>query len=579
MKATYIALSLLCGVGLCADVHIIKNAAELVQFSKDVNSGTSYNGTTVCLSSDIDFSGSFSSEFKPIGLNKKFFLGTFDGQGHTISNLAMNFTGQSGGFFGYSTGTTIRNMIIDGSCSFTSSYNLNPNLGSVIGQCISKNGTCVVENCVNMGNIVFDFEEANNLEIGGIAGRLYSFNEYPVSINNCANYGDITFYGVKGTVYVGGIVGHYTEHLDHGISIQNVANYGFITTYYGSKFVYAGGIAGWSRESTLENCVSAGRITLEHENITIRAGAVSGGVRDGAKLNNCFWTVEVGYEDAAGDGKPVLSKSYLTELDKVVADELNGYPGSTDWSKWIANEKGAKVTFVMNFGKPFTRSESLLMFPAVSASSTLSFSGWFTDSFLTNKFTETAVTEDTSLYALYGVLIPVVYMNTGGTPSKVAKSVTLGNPYGEFPVVEKGDNKLLWWYLLEDDRQVVITEESKVTHPSMHYIYSAWEINTVTFERGDGTIVDTYTVKYNEAITYPRNPKRKGFKFVGWDKDIVETQGADVVITALWKENVGNGGAIAAGIVVPIFVIVLCVIGFVVYKRNSNKRDYNSLDS
>ena len=80
-------LTVLCQGVLGEDVLHINNTSELIQLSKNANSGTSYNGTTVFLDAEIDFSGGLSEQFEPIGKSSNYFQGTFDGQGHTISNL------------------------------------------------------------------------------------------------------------------------------------------------------------------------------------------------------------------------------------------------------------------------------------------------------------------------------------------------------------------------------------------------------------------------------------------------------------------------------------------------------------
>ena len=111
---------LLLGQGALSYEHYISSASDLIQFSKNVSSGTSYFGTTVFLDADIDFSGGLSEQFEPIGKissysNNYYFQGTFDGQGHTISDLAMNSSSQYVGLFGYSKGATIRNVVLDSS--------------------------------------------------------------------------------------------------------------------------------------------------------------------------------------------------------------------------------------------------------------------------------------------------------------------------------------------------------------------------------------------------------------------------------------------------------------------------------
>ena len=68
----------------------ISSISSFIQFSKNVNSGTSYSGTTVLLDTDITFSSSQAQSFSPIGDGIDNFCGTFDGQGHTISGLKMS---------------------------------------------------------------------------------------------------------------------------------------------------------------------------------------------------------------------------------------------------------------------------------------------------------------------------------------------------------------------------------------------------------------------------------------------------------------------------------------------------------
>ena len=120
---------LCCVVALCqgvlgeGELHI-KNASELIELSKNISSGTSFEKTIIFLDADIDFSGGLSEQFGPIGKGTiNYFIGTFDGQGHTISNLAINSSSLYVGPFGYSTdGATIRNVVLDSSCSIVSSY-------------------------------------------------------------------------------------------------------------------------------------------------------------------------------------------------------------------------------------------------------------------------------------------------------------------------------------------------------------------------------------------------------------------------------------------------------------------------
>lgn len=97
-----------CTANVIADVTIT-TAAELKAFADAVNGGNSYDNKVVVLGADIDLGG---AEWKPIGQTggaspARYFLGTFDGGNHTISNFKItNYevrpTGTyASGFFGF----------------------------------------------------------------------------------------------------------------------------------------------------------------------------------------------------------------------------------------------------------------------------------------------------------------------------------------------------------------------------------------------------------------------------------------------------------------------------------------------
>ena len=90
----------LSGSGTAEDPYLIGSYDELVFFRNDVNNGNRYNGKFVKLTADIDLN---DEEWTPIGDYKNdasSFLGTFDGDGHIISNLWISgYTKEGAGFF------------------------------------------------------------------------------------------------------------------------------------------------------------------------------------------------------------------------------------------------------------------------------------------------------------------------------------------------------------------------------------------------------------------------------------------------------------------------------------------------
>ena len=107
---------------------IINTYEELKTFRDSVNNGTN-SYTTVKLGADIDMNG---DDWTPIGFNNgngtiKSFSGTFDGQGHVISNMKINITAGTGnlyfGLFGYGGSLYINNLILVNPIIYNSNNN------------------------------------------------------------------------------------------------------------------------------------------------------------------------------------------------------------------------------------------------------------------------------------------------------------------------------------------------------------------------------------------------------------------------------------------------------------------------
>ena len=107
---------------------IISTYEKLKEFRDNVNKGTN-TFKTVKLGADIDMNG---DDWIPIGFNDgngtiKTFSGTFDGQGHVISNMKINITAGTDnlyfGLFGYGGSLYINNLILDNPIIYNSTNN------------------------------------------------------------------------------------------------------------------------------------------------------------------------------------------------------------------------------------------------------------------------------------------------------------------------------------------------------------------------------------------------------------------------------------------------------------------------
>ena len=391
-------LCLLLGQGALSYDHHIHNASDLIAFSNKVNSGSTYSVITIFLDADIDFSDGLSEQFEPIGKDSsKYFRGTFNGQGHTISNLVMNSSSEDVGLFGFSRGATIRNVVMDSSCSVVSSYSNTSSVyvGGIVGYC----SDCTIENTVSMASVSFTGNTSWSLHLGGIAGLSASNNE--AIVKNCANYGSVALSGTAGSpANIGGIVG-YSWGSSGKTYIQNCLNYGTIkcngTTI---RSLYIGGIIGQAYgTNNLENCVSGGKITSNKQGYI---GSVVGYVSPTTNISHCYWTSDVGNYKACGDGSPTIDNETKDfSLSTTTVNSLNSYNSS--WSKWLLNTNNKSATFKVNSGKGFSLSSQLILLPNFAESENHNFSGWFEDEECTKEFTGSSVEADTILYGRLGM--------------------------------------------------------------------------------------------------------------------------------------------------------------------------------
>ena len=256
--------------------YYISNADELMAFAYAVSKGA--NGSDAYLTADIDMSA-YSAEYIPIGTDAKPYHGTFDGRFHRIKNL--NIKGKDGfGVFGTVTGgTTIKNLVLDGSSSISGN--------SYVGIVGVSTGTGLVDiSCVgNEANIT-----GTGQNVAGIVGcNMNSSCQFFIS--DC--YNTATIQGNKASATICGWIGN------DGV-MQNCWNIGTVT---GSD---------WGHDmtrgtATLQNCYSTfgDQVTIITEG-PVTSGELCYNLNKGA-IENINWFQTIGE-----DSHPVLDNSHLT---------------------------------------------------------------------------------------------------------------------------------------------------------------------------------------------------------------------------------------------------------------------------
>ena len=152
------------GEGTEGNPYQINTAEELAFMASKANAGdTNYASAYYKLTADIVLNESLdgtSNEWTAIGTDATPFTGTFDGDGHTVSGIVINKSGEDyQGLFGYSTGTIMNVGVIDSSISG----------GSDVGGVCGYNYYGIIENCYNIGAVIGSNVEGMHC-IGGVCG-------------------------------------------------------------------------------------------------------------------------------------------------------------------------------------------------------------------------------------------------------------------------------------------------------------------------------------------------------------------------------------------------------------------------
>ena len=205
------------------EVYYISNAKELAVFARMVNQGETFEDKTIQLTSNIDL-GEYL--WTPIGINTNgsWFKGTFDGDGHSISNIYCD-NPNYGGLFGYIgtgtiTNTTFKNLNIN-------NVNLT-NGGNIDGECAGGALVGWIENHIDGSTITIE-----NVTVTGIKADGYKYTGGLIGFKDAEATLNIKKVSVIGTDTMNTLNSSYNENGDYkghvGGLIGRVATSGEIT--------------------------------------------------------------------------------------------------------------------------------------------------------------------------------------------------------------------------------------------------------------------------------------------------------------------------------------------------------------
>lgn len=292
LSAVMPAAVTLTGSGSEDDPYQIGSAEELASLG-----GRSFSGKSYRLTEDIDM------ENVPMQPIKEFADGTFDGDGHTISNLTISAASGNAGLFAETNSSTVFKDIILHNVSVTLTGGSYAGVGGLIGKIY---GSTTIQGCGVSGVVAYSSDYSyNSGNVGGLVGYLNG----KCTIKESYSQATIKNENNNSSSTAGGLLGKTGNY--YTLSVTDCYASGDVTAAGGR----AGGFTGYdycsSDKHTYKNCYAAG---------TVKASAGNGFgfayiysyASTGYSFTNCY------YNTAKGEG---CNKTDTTITGKS-ADEL-----------------------------------------------------------------------------------------------------------------------------------------------------------------------------------------------------------------------------------------------------------------
>ncbi|MDR1183422.1 MAG: FIVAR domain-containing protein, partial [Coriobacteriales bacterium] len=349
----------LTGEGTEAEPYLIADVAQFQKMDRLINSADpsvrdAYRDKHYELTADIDMDG---ASWVPLGGTAvaTAFTGVFDGNGKTISNLAVSGT-MNVALFGYISGATIKDLTLEdydiqGTSYYTAGIAAMAAANSTIKDCklsgtISGpsyvggiaayvNGGITIKGCSIEGTVKGVVQGTlSGDEIGGIVAWAQGPEATPVVIEDCTVLADVT----GGGTGVGGIVSNCALN-----TVMTIANCEVIlsgTESTPAKSITAksnaGGIVGnFSNNSTvkIENCsVTGGTIKATDHAGGIGALTPNTGIAK-LTLTDCY--VETDIETASSYAAGLLAQSYSANANAKVTITRCAFVGSVTGTTFV----------------------------------------------------------------------------------------------------------------------------------------------------------------------------------------------------------------------------------------------------
>ncbi len=340
--------------GINDNVSCINSREGLATLVTEVNNGDNKSGKIIYLTSDLDLGGKFDSDgnaldgnisWTPIGTSDNPFSGTFDGNGHIISNMYVN-ADKITGMFNYISYGNLKNFGIQSSYVYTTNEGSATLAGTVEHGTIANiysNGnsggtsssagmvsiliSAELKNCYNKSDVTSNYKQFTAGLVGYATGSASK-------IKNSYNYGNIINGGYESGGIVGGLQG----------KVENTYNFGKVNGYGRS-----GGIVGQMYDTTSPSVYNS------YNYGTINGGGIVGNIylnsSENYKLSGNFYlkgsavygaqtngvTFDIGAEPLSSDEMPSVIS--VINGDNAFVEDTNNINNGYPILKWQAERE------------------------------------------------------------------------------------------------------------------------------------------------------------------------------------------------------------------------------------------------
>lgn len=379
--------------------YLIKTADDLINFADRINhmdeetEDPNFHKAFFKLENDIDMHGkNYTPAGKKIVLDNEEeingFMGSFDGNNHTISNLSININMKTnrdyyGGLFGVTNHAIITNLTLDNINYTVESGSDDVNRSIAFGGVVGRAELSVFENIKVKGTITTYIFENNIATLGGIAGEwiisdgvgsyyAYTRNCYTnvttiigelddevCSLESayngglfgyvynyrsaCAIYNCVTDGDIHGGKYVGGLVGALSSD---NVSIIDSASYA-ICYATANEVSYCGGLIGLSQGDILiRDCFYNGPVVRGNKATSTTYKSYAGGIVGYAKTDDYDLYYEAGiaslnsYYNTTIRGANITSEFGISTTNEI---DINFIKETLNWNPSSFTEAEGKV--------------------------------------------------------------------------------------------------------------------------------------------------------------------------------------------------------------------------------------------